>query len=260
MFVSVNQAIEQGNTFTLNGVHYLVLKQFTPENDVYQKFICIQTNEHDKFMLKHSDDNIKAGLTEFEMYMPDSFSDQVQSKSVLLIDSKAEFKLSLNDLSRRIRINDRFFNEYYGVVWKITDINYKNGIVSLFCERDLTNPSDDKENGIANYYDYNNQPEPEEREMVINPPYDENGRYAVHQYDMVTFTASIQGVDSSEWNITLDAQGMPSANQVSEIDNANGAFTVENNKLYKGAYLKYTVTENASGKTTEYNVELAPLF
>lgn len=261
MFVPVNQAIEQGNTFTLNGVHYLVLKQLTPENDVYQKFICIQTNEHVKFMLKHRDDNTKADLTEFEMYMPDSFSDQVQSTSGLLtIDSKAEFKLSLNDLSRRIQINDRFFNEYYGAVWKITDINYKDGIVSLFCERDLTNPSDDKINGIANYHDYNNQPEPEMGEIVINPPYDEDGRYAVHQYDMVTFTASIEGVDSPEWNITLDAQGIPSANYVSTIDNANGTFTVENNKLYKGAYLKYTVTENTSGKTTEYYVELAPLF
>ena len=53
-------------------------------------------------MLKHTDDNTKADLTEFEMYMPDSFSDQVQSTSGLLtIDSKAEFKLSLNDLSRR---------------------------------------------------------------------------------------------------------------------------------------------------------------
>lgn len=261
MFVPVNQAIEQGNTFILNGVHYLVLKQLTPENYVYQKFICIQTNEHVKFMLKNTDDNTKADLIEFEMYMPDSFSDQVQSTSGLLtIDSKAEFKLSLNDLSRRIQINDRFFNEYYGAVWKITDINYKDGIVSLFCERDLINPSDDKENGIANYYDYNNQPEPEMGEIVINPPYDEDGRYAVHQYDMVTFTASIEGVDSPEWNITLDAQGIPSANYVSTIDNANGTFTVENNKLYKGAYLKYTVTENTSGKTTEYYVELAPLF
>lgn len=32
MYVPVNQAIEQGNTFTLNGIHYLVLKQLTPEN------------------------------------------------------------------------------------------------------------------------------------------------------------------------------------------------------------------------------------
>lgn len=261
MFVPVNQAIEQGNTFTLNGVAYLVLKQLTPENDVYQKFICIQTNEHVKFMLKHTDDNTKADLTEFEMYMPDSFSDQVQGASGLLtIDSKAEFKLSLNDLSRRIQINDRFFNEYYGAVWKITDINYKDGVVSLFCERDLTNPSDDKENGIANYYDYNNQPEPEAGEIVISPPYDEDGRYAVLQYDTTTFTANIECVDSPEWNITLDAQGIPDSNYVSTIDNTNGTFTVENNKLYKGAYLKYTITENTSGKTTEYYVELATLF
>lgn len=261
MFVPVNQAIEHGNTFTLNGVAYLVLKQLTPENDVYQKFICIQTNEHVKFMLKHTDDNTKADLTEFDMYMLDSFSDQVQSTSGLLtIASNAEFKLSLNDLSRRIQINDRFFNEYYGAVWKITDINYKDGIVSLYCERDLTNPSDDKENGIANYYDYNNQPEPEVGEIVISPPYDEDGRYAVLQYDTTIFTATIEGVDNPEWNITLDAQGIPSANYESTIDNSKGRFTVTNNKLYSGAYLKYTITENTSGKSTDYFVRLASLF
>ena len=97
-------------------------------------------------------------------------------------------------------------------------------------------------------------------EIVIIPPYDEDGRYAVLQYDTTTFTANIEGVDSPEWNITLDAQGIPDSNYVSTIDNTNGTFTVENNKLYKGAYLKYTITENTSGKTTEYYVELAPLF
>lgn len=348
MFVPVNQAIEQGNTFTLNGVHYLVLKQLTPENDVYQKFICIQTNEHVKFMLKHTDDNTKADLTEFEMYMPDSFSDQVQSTSGLLtIDSKAEFKLSLNDLSRRIQINDRFFNEYYGAVWKITDINYKDGIVSLFCERDLTNPSDDAQNGIADRWEFEHKPdtykvtiaesivnvnvgaeeqlnvsvtkngEPYEptkpyiwtstddsiayvneqnkvvgvkdgscvvtanykeenndisesdscdvnveqnAEITINPPYDEDGRYYLLQSLTETFTATISGVSSPQWNITLDPQGVPSSNYESEINNAQGTFTVTNNKLYNGSYLKYTITENTSGKTTEYYVELAPLF
>lgn len=261
MFVAVNQAIEQGNTFTLNGVHYLVLKQITPENDVYQKFICIQTNEHIKFMLKHSDDNTKADLTEFEMYMPDSFSDQVQSTSGLLtIDSKAEFKLSLNNLSRRIQINDRFFNEYYGAVWKITDINYKDGIVSMFCERDLVNPSDDKENGIANYYDYNSQPETEVGEIVISPPYDKDGRYAVTQYDTITFTATTSGVLSPQWSIILDPQGVPSANYDSTIDNSQGTFTVTNNKLYRDAYLKYKVREETSGETKEYSVQLESLF
>lgn len=261
MFVPVNQAINQGNTFTLNGVPYLVLKQLTLENNVYQKFICVQTNQHIKFMLKHTEDSSKADLTEFAMYMSDSFGDSVSSSgNILVIDSQAEFKLSLNDLSRRIQINDRFFNEYYGAVWKITDINYKDGIVSLFCERDITNPSDDKENGIANYYDYNNQPETEVGEITINPPYDEDGRYAVIQSDTTTFTASINSIESPEWNITLDAQGIPSGNYESEIDNSNGTFTVTNNKLYKGAYLKYTVQEATSGQTKEYFVELASLF
>ncbi|MBS6519431.1 MAG: hypothetical protein KH359_01875 [Clostridiales bacterium] len=261
MFVPVNQAINQGNTFTLNGVPYLVLKQLTLENNVYQKFICVQTNQHIKFMLKHTEDSSKADLTEFAMYMSDSFGDSVSSSgNILVIDSQAEFKLSLNDLSRRIQINDRFFNEYYGAVWKITDINYKDGIVSLFCERDITNPSDDKENGIANYYDYNNQPETEVGEITINPPYDEDGRYAVIQSDTTTFTASINSIESPEWNITLDAQGIPSGNYESEIDNSNGTFTVTNNKLYKDAYLKYTVQEATSGQTKEYFVELASLF
>lgn len=261
MFVAVNQPILQGNTFKLNNVPYLVFKQLTPENDVYNKYICVQTNEHVKYMLKYIDDTSKADLVEFDMFMVDSFADRISSSgNVLVVASQAEFKLSLNDLSRRIQINDRFFNEYYGAVWKITDINYKDGIVSLFCERDITNPSDDKENGIANYYDYNNQPETEVGEITINPPYDEDGRYAVIQSDTTTFTASINSIESPEWNITLDAQGIPSGNYESEIDNSNGTFTVTNNKLYKGAYLKYTITENTSGKTTDYNVELASLF
>ena len=39
---------------------------------------------------------------------------------------------------------------------------------------------------------------------MINPPYDEDGRYAVLQYDTTTFTATIDGVDNPEWNITLE--------------------------------------------------------
>lgn len=261
MFVPVNQPIEQGNIFTLNGIPYLVLKQLTPENTVYQKFSCVQTNQHVKFMLKRMSDTSKADLTEFEMYMVDSLSEQIQSTDGLLtIASNAEFKLPLNQLSERIQINDRFFGNFYGAVWKIIDINYKDSLVTLYCERDLVNPSDDKENGIANYYDYNNMPEPEVGEIIVNPPYDNEDRYSVLQYDTTIFTVSIDGVDNPEWKISLDAQGIPSENYISKIDNSNATFIVENLKLYKGAYLKYTITENSSGKTRDYYVELASLF
>lgn len=348
MFVTVNQPILQGNTFKLNNVSYIVFKQLTPENDVYNKYICVQTNEHIKYMLRYTDDTAKADLAEFDMFMVDSFTDRVSSNgNVLVIASQAEFKLSLNDLSRRIRINDRFFNEFYGAVWKITDINYKDNMVSLFCERDIINPNDDAQNGIADRWEFEHKPdiykvtiaestinvnvgaeqqltvsvtkngEPYEptkpyiwtstdysvayvneqkkvvgvkngscvvtanykeenndisygthcdinveqnAEITINPPYDENGRYAVLQYDSTTFTATISGVDSPQWSITLDPQGVPSANYDSTINNSQGTFTVKNNKQYRGAYLKYTVKEESSKQEKEYFIELASLF
>lgn len=348
MFVAVNQPILQGNIFKLNNVPYIVFKQLTPENSVYNKYICVQTNEHVKYMLRYADDTSKANLVEFDMFMVDSFADSVSSSgNVLVIASQAEFKLSLNDFSRRININERFFNEFYGAVWKIRDINYKDNMVSLYCERDIINPNDDAANGIADRWEFEHKPdtykvtiaestinvnvgaeqqltvsvtkngEPYEptkpyiwastddsiayvneqnkvfgvkdgscvvtanykeenndisvgancdvtveqnAEITINPPYDEDGRYGVLQYDTTTFTATISGVSNPQWSITLDPQGIPGSYYDSIIDNSQGTFTVTNNQRYNGAYLKYIIQEITSGKTTDYFIELASLF
>lgn len=75
-----------------------------------------------------------------------------------------------------------------------------------------------------------------------------------------TFTATIEGVDSPQWTITLAPQGIPSNNYTSSIDNGAGTFTVECKYLYNGKYLKYTISEATTGKTLDYNVLLAAML
>ena len=65
-------------------------------------------------------------------------------------------------------------------------------------------------------------------EIVVTPPYPSGLEYyKVRQFEEITFTASIAGVASPQWTITLDPQGIPSNNYTSSIDNSAGTFTVE---------------------------------
>ena len=82
----------------------------------------------------------------------------------------------------------------------------------------------------------------------------------MREFEKITFTASIAGVASPQWTITLDPQGIPSNNYTSSIDNSAGTFTVECKSAYNGKYLKYIISEATTGKALDYNVRLASMF
>lgn len=258
LYAYADAPLNQGDEFTINGISYLIIRKLTPENEVYQKFTAVKYNQIVKYMLKN--DKASSDLTEFRMYQLPSYGDSLDNGTVVTIGSKAEFKLSLNDLSKRIKVNDRFFTQSTHAVWKITDLDYKDGAANLYCERDIITEHDDVENGIADRFSNEPQPEPQPvGEIKVEPPYDESDCYAVIHHDTQIFTASIEGVENPQWEITLDAQGMTDSYYESVIDNAKGTFTITNNKPNK-TKLKYTIKEVTSGKSIEYYVKLASLF
>lgn len=337
--------IKQGTTFILNGNKYLILKRLTSENATYQKYTCVMCNATIKWQYGAND------LIIYDVYMEENIQDSINVNSNgITTSSKGEFLLSLNQDSRRIGTNGRFYCGAYLIPWKVTDINYLNGLVYLYSERTTVLPIDDTQNGIAERWNYetkpseymvdikesaieieknktqvlnvtiskdgsimSNQPtiewfiadnsicsvaesntvtglsvgttkvtgsykvnkndivktdsvnvtvtEPlqEIGEIEVNPPYDYNNYYGLLQTDTQTFTCSIGGVSSPQWNITLDSNGIASTYYTSSIDNNIGTFTVQNKRL-AGKDLIYTITELSTGKTAVYNVRLKGAF
>ena len=98
-------------------------------------------------------------------------------------------------------------------------------------------------------------------EIVVTSPYSSGLEYyKVRQFEEITFTASIAGVSSPQWTITLDPQGIPSSYYTSSINNSACTFTVECKTLYNGKYLKYTISEATTGKTLDYYIALVSMF
>jgi hypothetical protein len=102
--------------------------------------------------------------------------------------------------------------------------------------------------------------QPVEQVISVSPAYDSNTYYRLKEMRTTTFTASITGVDVPVWTITLNSNGIPSANYTSTIDNTNGTFTVSNKSMYNGKELVYTISEANSGKTTDYHIQLGGML
>lgn len=62
--------------------------------------------------------------------------------------------IQLDDNSRKIKVNGRFFCGSYHAVWKISDLNYLNDMVYISAERDARLPNDNFIDGIVDYYNY----------------------------------------------------------------------------------------------------------
>lgn len=344
LFTSYEDDIKQGSTFILNGNKYLILKRLTSENTTYQKYTCVMCNATIKMMYDADD------LIIYDVYMEENIQDSLNvNSSVITTSSKGEFLLTLNDDSRRLQLNYRFYCGAYILPWKITDINYLNNMAYVYAERTPVLPTDDRENGIADRWNHEEKPseyvidilestieiekdkskaltvtvskdgsamtpqptiewiindnsicsvddsnmvtgltegttkitgsykvnqndkvktdsvnvtvtEPliEIGEIEVNPPYDYNNYFGLLQGDTQTFTCSIKGVTSPQWNIVLNANGIASTYYTSTIDN-NGSFTVQNKRM-ANKYLIYTITELSTGKIMIYNVQLKGAF
>lgn len=94
-------------------------------------------------------------------------------------------------------------------------------------------------------------------DIVVKPVYNESNDYSITQGDKQTFTCTISGVASPQWNITLNANGNATTQYKSTI--SGNTFTVECLKPADNPLI-YTIKETTSGKTATYNITLASLF
>ena len=151
LYLPHTDQINQGTIFSLNGDKYLVLKAVTSENDTYKKYQCIKTNNSFKIMYGKND------LVLYDCYMKELADSLNANSDGITVSSKIDFVLPLNDDTKRIAINRRFFCGYYGLAWKVSDVNYKGNLCYLGCERDAVLNTDDTINGIADRWSYDSE-------------------------------------------------------------------------------------------------------
>lgn len=91
----------------------------------------------------------------------DNLSSSVNiADGITTLQSTCHFTFPLNDLTRRINLNDRFFaGQSKTGVWKIRDINYQNNFCELYCIRDSIKDTDDAEHMIADRWTYEHKPD-----------------------------------------------------------------------------------------------------
>ena len=96
-------------------------------------------------------------------------------------------------------------------------------------------------------------------DVVVTPVYNATTFYNLKQGVTTTFTASISGLASPQWNITVNANGNTTTNYTATINNTNGTFTIKNLKMssYK---LLVTVAEQTTGKSMVYSINLGSLM
>lgn len=152
LFAPLDTQIKQGELFSVNGDKYLVLVDLTAENDVYKKYKAIRTNAEIKWMFGKND------LVIFDVFMDDVANSLHSNKNGVTLSSKVSFMISLDENSKKIKVNGRFFCGSYHAVWKISDLNYLNDMVYISVERDAILPNDDAKNGIVGRYDYDPRP------------------------------------------------------------------------------------------------------
>ena len=70
---------------------------------------------------------------------------------------------------------------------------------------------------------------------------------------------SISGLDSPQWNITVNANGNTTKNYTATINNTNGTFTIKCLNI-SSKKLLVTVTEQTTGKSMVYSISLVGLM
>ena len=168
MFTAYSDHVEQGDTIELNGKLYLALKDNSDENTIYNKTHCIDCNQVIKYELRYADDSTKADLVTFNVH-GDEISASVLGGELQTLQSTCHFTFPLNDLTRRINLNDRFFaGQSKTGVWKIRDINYQNNFCEVYCNRStIDTVNDDPENMIADRWLFERKPD--EYKVQLSP-------------------------------------------------------------------------------------------
>jgi len=159
--------INQGDIILFDNKQYLALLDNTNENTVYDKTYLVECNQIIKYELRHKGNASLADLTEFYANADNLSSSVNITQDISVLQSVCHFTFPLNDLTRRMLINDRFFAGINQIAWKIRDINYQNGFCEVYCVRSPVISSDDVDNMIANRWDFEHKPDT--YETIITP-------------------------------------------------------------------------------------------
>lgn len=96
-------------------------------------------------------------------------------------------------------------------------------------------------------------------EVVVTPVYNSTTTYTLKKNLTQIFTASISGLASPQWNITVNANGNTSSYYTATINNTSGTFTIKTLNASSNKLL-VTVAEVTTGKSMVYSITLAGLM
>lgn len=163
MYVPFADKLTLGGVFVLNGDKYLITDELRSENTTYCKYHCDKMNDSFKRIYAKGD------IRSYDcLVKPLQYRLNVSNNGVS-IGSNIEVLLSLDDNSRLLNVNNTFYlhnqyfankdgSYYYSHKWKIRDVQHKDGVVHLFCEWTSSLPTDDTVNGIADRWNYEQDP------------------------------------------------------------------------------------------------------
>ncbi|MDR1772488.1 MAG: Ig-like domain-containing protein [Hungatella sp.] len=245
LYAYYDDDIKQGNIFILNGNKYIILKRLTSENSTYQKYTCVMCNATIKWLYDTDD------MIIYDVYMKENIQDSLNVNSIgVTTSSKGEFLLSLNQDSKRIGTNGRFFCGAYILPWKVTDINYLNGIVYLYAERTTVLPTDDRDDGIADRWNYETKP----NKYVVDI---KESAIEIVKGKTQTLTVTVSKDDSTmnplptvEWTIddnsicSIDAYNVVTGLSVGQTK-ITGSYKANENDKVKTDSVNVTVTETS---------------
>lgn len=209
LYLPYSDLIRLGALIYLNDGIYLLYETITSENTTYRKYNAMKCNQSFKVMFGKGD------LVEYQCYMENLSASLSSSVDGITIDSSMSFILSLDENSKRLKINQRFYCGFFGQAWKISDINYKDGCCYLYCKRDSTQPTDDMENGIANRWDFDEKPVTYKVKLSTNAMKLDVGKSAD-----ITFTVSKN-------DKALEASAVDVSKLIVRADNGNATYKVK---------------------------------
>lgn len=246
MYLSYKDKADLGAVVEVIGDRYLITKALTSENMTYRKYQCVRLN--DSFEVMYGRDDLVA----YEcVSKPLKDGLNVNAKGIT-IDSQMEFILPLTERSKRLNINRRFFCGFFGVAWKINDINYQDGCCYLYCERSAVMSVDDAENGIAERWNYVDRYEVSIKEDVV---------------DLFVGDSKTLNVKVTKNNITVDSPNLiwgDSRASVVSVDNFTVSGVAVGSEMLTASYMANegdvvisdSVVVNVAEKV-EYNIALS---
>lgn len=160
--------ISQGDVILFDNKQYLALLDNTNENTAYDKTYLVECNQIIKYELRHKGNASLADLTEFYANADNLSSSVNITQDISVLQSVCHFTFPLNDLTRRMLINDRFFAGINQIAWKIRDINYQNGFCEVYCVRSPLTSNDDALNMIADRWLFEHKADTYEVKLTPN--------------------------------------------------------------------------------------------